>query len=154
MVAYSGIRKLLNDLYDSNRILEQPFFQIICLFVHLFTSTFDVGRSMFDVRPFGVRRSSFQCLICPAYRQVISRTLRRRKAAPTQFPIPHSDFRLPLYAIPNPKSRKSQIQNPKSPITPARFPLFWVPPHQTHCPLNLFQRPEFDLPHRVPVQSF
>ena len=116
MVAYPGIWTLFNDFYDSHRILEQPFFQIICLFVHLFTSTFDVGRSMFDVRPFGVRRSSFQCLICPAYRQVISRTLRRLKAAPTQFPIPHSDFPFKQSQIQNPKSEIGKIPNPKSEI--------------------------------------
>ena len=63
-----------DDLYDSHRILKQPFFQVICLFFHLFSFTircwtfdvrcsfvcffifshspFDVGRSMFDVHFF------------------------------------------------------------------------------------------------------
>jgi hypothetical protein len=68
MVAYSGFWKLFNNLYDSHRILEQSFFQIISLFLHLtlqysmldvrrsmldvniFPSTLDVERSMFDVR--------------------------------------------------------------------------------------------------------
>ena len=50
---------LFDTLYDSHWILDQPFFQIICLFLHLFHSTFDVGRSMFDVHPFSVRCSFF-----------------------------------------------------------------------------------------------
>ncbi len=54
MVAYSGFWKLFNNLYDSHRILEQPFFQIICLFLHLlpFTIrcwTFDVRCSSFSL---------------------------------------------------------------------------------------------------------
>jgi hypothetical protein len=52
MVAYSGIRKLLNNFYNSHRIFKQSFFQIIFLLLHLFHSMFDVGRSMFDVRFF------------------------------------------------------------------------------------------------------
>jgi hypothetical protein len=34
MVAYSGIWKLFNYLYDLHQLLEQPFFQIVCLFLH------------------------------------------------------------------------------------------------------------------------
>jgi hypothetical protein len=45
MVACSGIWKLFDDLYDSDRILKPPFF----IFSH---SPFDVGRSMFDVHFF------------------------------------------------------------------------------------------------------
>ena len=46
------IRKLFNNFYDSHRILEQPFFQVICLFLHLF--------------PFNVRCSTFIFSIAPS----------------------------------------------------------------------------------------
>jgi tRNA(fMet)-specific endonuclease VapC len=44
------------DLDDSHRILEQPFFQVICLFLHLFPFnvrcwTFDVQCSFFLIPP-------------------------------------------------------------------------------------------------------
>ena len=56
MVACFGIWYLFNDLYDSHRILEQSFSQVICLFLHLFPFnvrcwTFDVRCSFFSVRP-------------------------------------------------------------------------------------------------------
>jgi hypothetical protein len=50
MIDFSIIWKPFNDFYDSDRILEQPFFQIIGLSLHPFStnhSMFDVGRSMF-----------------------------------------------------------------------------------------------------------
>ncbi len=64
MVSCFGIWKLFDDLYDSHRILEQSFFKIIPLLRNLlpqspfavqhrfFYSSFDVGRSMFDVHLF------------------------------------------------------------------------------------------------------
>ena len=75
MVAYSGFWKLFNNLYDEDRIFQQPFFQIISLFLHLFPSTLNIGSSMFNVRcwtfifsVFNVRRSSFIFLIyCSAF---------------------------------------------------------------------------------------
>jgi len=40
-------------MFDVHPFFEQPFFQVICLFLHLSSySRFDVGRSMFDVHPF------------------------------------------------------------------------------------------------------
>jgi hypothetical protein len=64
MVACSAIWQLFNNLYDSHRKLKQSFFKIIPLLRHLFLqspfaiqywffySSFDVGRSMFDVQLF------------------------------------------------------------------------------------------------------
>ncbi len=56
MVACSGIWQLFNNLYDSHRILKQSFFQVICLFLHLFPFGVSrlgvIGRSMFDVHFF------------------------------------------------------------------------------------------------------
>jgi len=64
MVACSGIWQLFNNLYDLHRKLKQPFFKTITLLRHLFlhsplavqywffNSSFDVGRSMFDVHLF------------------------------------------------------------------------------------------------------
>jgi len=60
----TGIWQLFNNLYDSHRKLKQLFFKIIPLIRHLFLqppfavqywffySSFDVGRSMFDVHLF------------------------------------------------------------------------------------------------------
>ena len=36
MVAHPCIWKLFNNLNDSHPVLQQPFFKIICLFLHLF----------------------------------------------------------------------------------------------------------------------
>ncbi len=58
------VTKILINLYDSHRKLKQPFFKIVPLLRHLFSqspfavqywffySSFDVGRSMFDVHLF------------------------------------------------------------------------------------------------------
>ena len=48
MVTRPGIWELFNDLYDLHRILDQPFFQIICLSLHLFP--FNIRCWTFDVR--------------------------------------------------------------------------------------------------------
>jgi hypothetical protein len=49
VVARPRIWKLFNNLYDSRQIFEQPFIQTLYQFFNFSHSTFDVGRSMFDV---------------------------------------------------------------------------------------------------------
>jgi len=53
MVSWFGIQQLLNDFYVSHRLLQRLFF---LMFFH---STFDVGRSMFDVHAQFLFRSTW-----------------------------------------------------------------------------------------------
>jgi len=62
-----------NDLNDSDRILEQPFFQIKSLFLHL--------------SPFDVRCSMFIFLVIPP------QSIRRKNnSAPLAFPLESKDL--------------------------------------------------------------
>jgi len=120
---------------------------------------------MFDVSPFSARCSFFvsagavaRPTYIRAYTVNFAAKSRSHIIPHSAFRIPHSAFRIPhsAFRIPHSPFRipHSAFPIPHSDFTLVKFPLFWVPPHQTHCPLNSFQKQGLNLPRRAPAQSF